>query len=158
MDTAPGSDSFMPHDLQHLIVEQEFGLSHAIFGQLSEGGDAATFRQTKTINSKRKAERQRRAAKKRSQTLAAKGNDESAQSERATIVCLHKWMSDSNDKELLNRAAEIEDIAQSTLSLMSKEERARYTSESLRKISRRMDVLSRQWIETPIGKSMEVKW
>jgi len=43
MDSAPGYDSLMPHDLQHLIVEQELGIRLGIFGQIAAGGTAGTF-------------------------------------------------------------------------------------------------------------------
>ena len=148
----------MPHDLQHFIVEQEFGLKHAIFGQLAEGGDAATFVKVNSGATGRKAARQKRRDKKRSKKLSTEGVDESARSERGTIVCLHRWMSRSTSKGLRQRALEIEDVAQSTLGSMSKDEREQYTSDKLDSITRKMDMLSQKWFATPIGKYMEVKW
>lgn len=35
MNRAPGYDPLMPHDLLHLIVESELGLTRGIFGQLA---------------------------------------------------------------------------------------------------------------------------
>jgi hypothetical protein len=43
MSPAPGYDTFMPHDLQHFIVERALGIDGAIFGQLAAGGTARTF-------------------------------------------------------------------------------------------------------------------
>src|SRR4029453_15282152 len=43
MNPAPGYDALMPHDLMHLVVEAQLGLTHGIFGQLAAGGDAGTF-------------------------------------------------------------------------------------------------------------------
>ena len=43
MESAPGFDPLMPHDLQHFIVEQELGIKLGIFGQLAAGGTAGTL-------------------------------------------------------------------------------------------------------------------
>jgi hypothetical protein len=43
MDPAPGFDAFFPHDMQHLIVEEQLGITDGIFGRLAKGGTAATF-------------------------------------------------------------------------------------------------------------------
>ena len=43
MNPAPGYDPIMPHDLLHLVVESELGLTRGIFGQIAEGGHAGTF-------------------------------------------------------------------------------------------------------------------
>ena len=37
-DPAPGFDPLIPHNLMHLVVESELGLSRGIFGQLASGG------------------------------------------------------------------------------------------------------------------------
>jgi len=44
MDPAPGFDRYFPHDMQHLIVEEQLGLRDGIFGRLANGGTASTFR------------------------------------------------------------------------------------------------------------------
>lgn len=43
MDPAPGFSDLIPHDLVHLVVEDECGLTDGIFGQLAAGGNAGTF-------------------------------------------------------------------------------------------------------------------
>jgi hypothetical protein len=48
MNSAPGYDDLMPHDLQHFIVERTLGIRNGIFGQLAHGGSAGTFH-TKTL-------------------------------------------------------------------------------------------------------------
>jgi hypothetical protein len=40
---APGYDDYLPHDLLHFVVEAEWGLDGAIFGQLAAGGDPGIF-------------------------------------------------------------------------------------------------------------------
>ena len=158
MPTGPGSDPLMPHDLQHLIVEQEFGWKHAIFGQLALGGDAGTFHKQKTGLSKRQLSRQRRAEKKKSSSLASLGAEESARSERATYICLHRWMKASSHKRLNERAAEIEDSIESALKFMDKDERALYTPARLESVVAKMNLLSEQWANTPVGSHMDVRW
>ena len=110
------SDPYMPHDLWSFILEREFGLKHAIFGQLVEAGDAARFFKVNSTPTGRKAARQKIGDK----NLASEGVDELAPSERGAIVCLHRWISRSTNKGLRKRALEIEDAAQSRLRLMSK--------------------------------------
>ena len=43
MNPAPGYDPLMPHDMMHLVVEAQLGLTRGIFGQLAAGGTAGTF-------------------------------------------------------------------------------------------------------------------
>ena len=40
MNPAPGYDPLMPHDMMHLVVESQLGLTRGIFGQLAAGGTA----------------------------------------------------------------------------------------------------------------------
>jgi len=37
MDPAPGFDRHFPHDMQHLIVEEQLGIVDGIFGRLANG-------------------------------------------------------------------------------------------------------------------------
>ena len=46
MNPAPGYNEWMPHDLMHLVVEAQLGLTRGVFGQLAAGGDAGTFHPT----------------------------------------------------------------------------------------------------------------
>ncbi|MEL6981081.1 MAG: hypothetical protein AAFO29_01525, partial [Actinomycetota bacterium] len=41
MDPAPGFHELFPHDLQHLIVEEQLGLTDGIYGRLAKGGTAS---------------------------------------------------------------------------------------------------------------------
>src|ERR1043165_9351920 len=41
---APGYDRLIPHDMMHLVVEAQLGLTRGIFGQLAAGGNAGSFR------------------------------------------------------------------------------------------------------------------
>ena len=77
MDPAPGYSELIPHDLVHLIVEDEFGLQAGIFGQLAAGGNAGTFVPTEETRTKawaRRVERRNRTTGRdmsRSEDLAA---------------------------------------------------------------------------------------
>lgn len=64
MAPAPGYSDLIPHDLVHLVVEEECGLRDGIFGQLSAGGNAGTFVPTEELRTKawaRQVERRNRS-------------------------------------------------------------------------------------------------
>lgn len=77
MDPAPGYSDLIPHDVVHLVVEEEFGLRKGIFGQLAGGGNAGTFVPTEELRTKaraRQVERRNRSTGRdlrRSEDLAA---------------------------------------------------------------------------------------
>ncbi|MET3961519.1 hypothetical protein ABIE44_001453 [Marmoricola sp. OAE513] len=77
MDPAPGYSDLIPHDLVHLVVEEQFELRKGIFGQLAAGGNAGTFVPTDELRTKawaRNVERRNRATggdMARSEELAA---------------------------------------------------------------------------------------
>ena len=43
LETAPGYDERLPHDLLHFVAEAEFGLDGGVFGDLASGGHARMF-------------------------------------------------------------------------------------------------------------------
>jgi hypothetical protein len=43
LETAPGYDPRLPHDLLHFVAEAEFGLDGGVFGDLASGGHARMF-------------------------------------------------------------------------------------------------------------------
>jgi hypothetical protein len=77
MDPAPGYSDLIPHDLVHLVIEEQLGLRDGIFGQLAVGGNAGTFVPTQELRTRawaRRVERRNRATGKdigRSEALAA---------------------------------------------------------------------------------------
>src|SRR5690349_1152344 len=77
MDPAPGYSDLIPHDVVHLVVEDEFWLTQGIFGQLAAGGNAGTFVPTDEPRTKawaRRVERRNRATGRdmaRSEALVA---------------------------------------------------------------------------------------
>ena len=159
MKKAPGFDSLMPHDLLHFLVEQEFELRNAIFGQVASGGTAGTFLEHPTEDKNTKNDsRQRRRIKQRGKKMLRGGIDECAQSERATYVCWQDWLAHSNNPALQNQAKEMKVTAQSILGQMDMAERAKFNQKNLSKIRNRMDEVSQQWSNLKVGESFSLKW
>lgn len=159
MNPAPGFDLLMPHDLLHFLVEQEFGLRNAIFGQVAAGGTAGTFLQSpsETQNTK-KDSRERKKSKKLGKKMLQNGVDECLQSERATYVCWQDWLAHSKNPALQIQAKEMRETAQSILGQMDTAERAKFNQENLAKVRSRMDEISQQWSNLKVGESMSLKW
>jgi hypothetical protein len=87
MSPAPGYDPRMPHDMMHLVVEAQLGLTRGIFGQLAAGGDAGSFHlSVGRDQSSRKVGRVRKGVIARGKRLSKAGQDETTQSERATYL------------------------------------------------------------------------
>ena len=158
MGAAPGYDPFLPHDLQHFIVERELGLEKAIFGQIAAGGTAGVFTREEGATPGRARSRQRRALRKKSDALRKAGQDESQISERATMVCMYHWMHSSSNPKLRRRADEIEQWVTSTMAMMDTEEKKRYTPAVQDRISKSMASLSSKWQKVGIGQHLEVSW
>lgn len=159
MKKAPGFDPLMPHDLLHFLVEQEFGLHNAIFGQVASGGTAGTFLQHPAEDKNTKKDsRQRRKIKQQGKKMLKNGIDECAQSERATYICWQDWLAHSNNRALQNQAREMKETAQSIFGQMERAEREKFNSEKLAKIRNRMDEVSKRWSTLKIGESLSLKW
>ncbi len=159
MDPAPGFDDWFPHDLQHLIVEEQLGLTHGIYGRLANGGTASTFHPVRAGGSqnKRAAARQRRKLKKRDTTLASKEANDFAQSERATFVAWHDWMTHTEVDDLRAKAGTMAAGADAILGQMSSRERAAIV-EALPRLRERIAAVTAQWSATEIGASMSITW
>jgi hypothetical protein len=159
MNPAPGYDKWMPHDLLHLVVEAQLGLTRGIFGQLAAGGSAGTFHPSfKPQETPRAATRVRRRLKARGKTLLQHGWDESTQSERATYICWYEWLTRAHSSErrttaraMAQQARQIRDVAP------AKELRA-LSDKKLEEICRHLDELSSHWSSLEIGESMTVRW
>jgi len=152
MNPAPGYDPLLPHDLLHLMVESELGLSRGIFGQIAEGGHAGTFHHVPSeTENRREAARRRRRAAKQGEKLLREGREEAALSERATYICLYEWLARSADPTRRKRATQMAPKPQPTAdSLMSEE--------LLVRICARLDELSARWASLAIGQSLTVEW
>ena len=89
MDPAPGFDRWLPHDLQHFVVEEQLGITDGVFGRLAAGGTAAAFRPVeRTSVDARSARRTRRRQKDRDRAIdrqAENGYDRSVSTSCATV-------------------------------------------------------------------------
>jgi len=159
MNPAPGFDELMPHDLMHLIVESQLGLTRGVFGQLASGGDAGTFHlPLKPGESSRETARARSRLKARGARLLKEGRDESARSERATYLCWYEWLARSPSSELRKRAHLMTKNANEVENSSGAAERRNLNQEKLDEICSHLDRLSSHWSRLEVGQSMAVRW
>ena len=159
MNPAPGFDALMPHDLLHFIVEKELGLRKGIFGQLAAGGTAGTFHIAQSAASNNRVHaRKRRSTKERGKKLMDEGQDDCAQSERGTYICMYEWLLHSSDPQLRARAAEMKHTADSILNVMPAAERRALNDKFQARMHIELETLSREWSSLEIGQSMTLKW
>src|SRR5215213_79030 len=159
MNPAPGYDALMPHDLMHLVVEAQLGLTNAVFGQLAAGGDAGTFHLfVKRDESSRKIERTRNRVKTRGKKLMRNGRDECAQSERATYICWYEWLARSSSPERKTLSATMAKQAQEVRETAVAAELRNFNQRKLDEICKHLDQLSSQWSSLKVGQSMAVTW
>ncbi|RNL60533.1 hypothetical protein EFK50_19635 [Nocardioides marmoriginsengisoli] len=137
MDPAPGYSDLIPHDLVHLVVEEEFGLRDGIFGQLAAGGNAGTFVPTEELRTKawaRRTERRNRAT----------GGD-MERSEALVAQVYPRWLRHSG--HLPGSHYVLQDPPPTDLS-----------DTDLDRVIERLDVLSEEWRGVGVGTSMTVRW
>lgn len=163
MNPAPGFDALLPHDLMHFLVEQEFDLRDAIFGQLDRGGTAGTFHQlnddTKNAAANvRDAARAQRKSLKRGRKMLKDNTEDCMKSERATYICLYEWFSASSDESLRARARDMKPSVASALAQMPKTERETFNERKLAAVRARMDDLSARWSALKTGESITLEW
>jgi hypothetical protein len=155
MNSAPGYDDLMPHDLQHFIVERTLGIRNGIFGQLAHGGSAGTFHHE---NPGEASKRDAKALKRKTETFARAGREDSLVSERATYIAWQDWLQSHKSADARARGAEMRDTAQSILSRIGKEERKLYSAENLARLRAVMEEASEEWQATLIGGFIELGW
>jgi len=159
MDPAPGYDRLIPHDMMHLVVESQLGLTRGVFGQLAAGGDAGTFHlPLNQAISSRETARARTRIKARGAKLLRQGRDESAQSERATYICWHEWLARSQSTELRKRASTMATNAEQVSHTAGTSELRALNQKKLDEICRHLDNLSSHWSRLEVGQSISVRW
>jgi len=142
MNPAPGYDALIPHDMIHLVVEAQLGLTRAVFGQLAAGGDAGTFHIPATSGENvRTTARARTRVKTRGKKLLRNGRDECMQSEQAAHVCRHEWLARSSST-VRRVATQVPTLDQRKLD----------------EICEHLDELSAHWSRLEVGQSMAVAW
>ena len=159
MDPAPGYDKLIPHDMMHLVVEAQLGLTRGLFGQLAAGGDAGTFHLPLNAGKKsRETARARTRIKARGAKLLREGRDESAISERATYICWYEWLASSQSTEAKKRAAAMAKNAAQVTNATDPAELRALDQKKLNKIFIHLDELSSHWSKLEVGESMAVRW
>jgi hypothetical protein len=141
----PGYDPLMPHDLLHLLVEQELGLRHGIFGFLAAVGSGTRMRRAKL-------------RRRENGLLRRGGRDDGPRSERATYVCLYEWLRRSVDPERRKRAAAMTLDAEHVRNGLPDDERAALSEPVLARVCARMDDLSARWARLRVGDSFTLAW
>lgn len=157
MDPAPGFDQYFPHDLQHLIVEEQLGIADGIFGRLAKGGTASTFHPVAPDGSgdDRARSRQQRRLRRRNDRMGAGGSPDFGRSERATFIVWHDWLTHCPEHELRSRAEGMSATAGSILDRMGSRERLDLCT-SLPRVRVRVDTIARRWASLTSGQSMSV--
>jgi hypothetical protein len=160
MNPAPGYDPLMPHDLLHLVVEAQLGLTHGIFGQVAAGGHAGTFRSYigPSKNSRDAARRQRRIDRRGEKLLRRAGPNESLQSERATYVCWYEWLARSKSSDDQKLANSMSAQAKQVRSVIPRVELRALSEKKIDQICGHLDELSSHWSSLKVGESMAVHW
>jgi hypothetical protein len=159
MDPAPGYDKLIPHDMMHLVVESQLGLTRGVFGQLAAGGDAGTFHLPPDVDKRsRETSRSRTRIKARGAKLLREGRDDSARSERATYICWYEWLARSQSNELKKRASAMAKNAAQVSNAASRTELRALDQKKLNEIFRHLDDLSSRWSKLQVGESLAVRW
>jgi hypothetical protein len=159
MNPAPGYDPLIPHDLMHLVVEAQLGLTHAIYGQLAAGGTAGTFRLiVKSDESSRKISRARHRVNARGKKMLSKAREECLQSERATYICWQAWLDRSASPERRKTAQTMADQAKQVRGVADATELQALNQRKLDEICKHLDQLGSHWSSLEIGQSMTVHW
>lgn len=152
----PGYDRWMPHDLQHLIVESELGLTRGIFGYMAAGGHAGA--RTRDDDPRSAKRRRAKSAKQDVRRLRDGERADADASERATYLCWYEWLRRSTDPERRRRAAAMAETAAHMLGTMPEPERRALSDEAIARICARMDELSACWSSLAIGDAFTVTW
>lgn len=169
MAPAPGFDRWMPHDLQHFLVEEQLGITDAIFGRLAAGGTAGTFAPVlpgqprrsgleREPGDHRAAGRQRRRLARRNESMRADtGGEGVARSERATIVATQAWLASCPEPELRARARELAPTAATARERMAPDERAAFGA-ALPRLVTRFDEVARAFAALDVGGCLTIPW
>lgn len=159
MNPAPGYDDRIPHDLMHLVVEAQLGLTNGIYGQLAAGGTAGTFHLTVTrAESSREVTRARKRVATRGEKLISRGRDDCAQSERATYICWYEWLARSSSQQERKRSVTMAQQAREVRDAANIAELHALNEKKLDEICKHLDDLSSRWSDLTVGESLAVRW
>lgn len=160
MNPAPSYDADLPHDVVHFVVEEELGLSHGVFGQLAQGGDAGTFhvRQAAHGGAGREQTRMQRRARARGGRLARVGQHEVEWSERAATIAFHDWLAHADAPARRERARAMRPYVLRVRADCAPSELAELSENRLRRIRARLDELSAEWSRLRVGEALVLEW
>lgn len=159
MNPAPGYDPLMPHDMMHLVVEAQLGLTRGIFGQLAAGGTAGTFHlSVKDSEGSRTTARASKRVATRGKKLLKQGRDDCLQSERATYICWQEWLSRSSTPDKRKLSASMVQQAKEVRDTANAKELHTLNQRKLDEICQHLDDLSAHWSRLKVGESMAVHW
>lgn len=159
MDPAPGFDVYFPHDMQHLIVEEQLGITGGIFGRLAAGGTASTFRPVgdERVGDDRSRSRHRRRLRQQNDRLGLGGSPDFGRSERATFIVWHDWLAHCPESGLVAIARDLASTAADILDRMAPVERHALCG-ALPYIRVRVDSVAREWASLSPGEAMTIPW
>ena len=159
MNPAPGYDRLIPHDMMHLVVEAQLGLTRGVFGQLAAGGDAGTFHvPINADESSRKLARVRKRLRAKGRKMLKESRDDSARSERATNICWYEWLARSSSSDQKKLSQTMEKQAKQVRDTAADAELSMLTERKLDEICKHLDQLSSQWSSLEVGQSIAVRW
>ena len=159
MNPAPGYNARMPHDLLHLVVEQELALSRGIFGQIADGGTAGTFHLVSSDQEPaREASRRRRRIARRAAKLMSQGQHDLVVSEQAAWICLREWMGRTDGQS--RGTSSVRQLARPDSHVSHKRgaETDVLTRQHIDRVCDRLDELSAEWMKLEIGEALTVRW
>jgi hypothetical protein len=144
MNPAPGYDPSVPHDLVHMIVEAQLGLTHGIFGQLAAGGTAGTFNVPIAPDSATRAQaRVGRHIRRKGKKLLQKGRHDCDESEKATFICRREWLARSQaNAKFAGTSVELEGLSE----------------KKMNEICKHLDKLSAAWSTLSVGDAIVISW
>ena len=159
MNPAPGYDPLVPHDLLHMVVEAELGLSRGVFGQLAAGGDAGTFGIALEATGDHRADaRAKRRVTDRGKKLQRQGHDESALSERASYICWYEWLARSELPERQRMGRTMAEQARQVRDTCTPNDLQALREDAILRICTRLDAISVLWAALDMGEGIEVGW
>jgi len=130
--TGPGNDDLLPHDIGHWVVEEHFGLSLGVWGQLAAGG-GGIFWPAPEDNTGRHKQLVRR--------LQAVGRADMGRSEQLTAVVVHAW-----------------ELSIGRVKHQARPFDVGLSPDELRAAVARMDATSQRWQALKRGSSMTCTW
>ncbi len=147
MNSAPGYDPDIPHDLAHYLVEAELKLMSGVFGRVAAGG-SGLFAPSEDVRDHRERRRQQRRRHKREKRLRRAdhaGRGDMALSEYFATICVMAWK--------LRHGRVREAPAWVVPERLSSDEHAR-----MERVLARLDRVAPLWSGLPVGGSLTFEW